>query len=176
MRLTSATRASHPRPKRANVGCGTYRAYERGPDSAKYIQLDHHRARDFAARFGVRRDWLLFGEGEPWLTPHNEVEPDEAQGANPVRAWREYRGLSRADLAERAGTTPAVLAQLEAGELELSDKWRLRLATALGTQAGFLHLDPNVCDPDLLNAALDVPKERREQALQILRTFKSGAR
>lgn len=45
---------------------GTYRAYERQPDSSKHIPLNHVHAGHFAKRLGVRWEWLLMGEGEPW--------------------------------------------------------------------------------------------------------------
>lgn len=45
---------------------GTYRAYERQPNSSKHIPLNHLHARHFAKRLGVRWEWLLLGEGEPW--------------------------------------------------------------------------------------------------------------
>lgn len=37
-------------------------------------------------------------------------------GANPIRVWREYRGLSQGDLAARAGISPSYLSQLESGK------------------------------------------------------------
>jgi hypothetical protein len=45
---------------------GTYRSYERQPDSSKHTPLDHQNAAHFAKRFGVRWEWLLLGEGSPW--------------------------------------------------------------------------------------------------------------
>ena len=42
---------------------GTYRCYERGPDSAKFIRLDYNHAKPFAQAFKVRWEWLLEGEG-----------------------------------------------------------------------------------------------------------------
>ncbi len=37
-------------------------------------------------------------------------------GANPIRVWREYRGLSQGELAARAGISPSYLSQLESGK------------------------------------------------------------
>ncbi len=45
----------------------TYRAYERQPDSSKHIPLTHVHAGHFAKRLKVRWEWLLKGEGEPWI-------------------------------------------------------------------------------------------------------------
>ena len=154
---------------------GTYRCYERGPDSAKFIRLDYAHARRFAREFKLRWEWLLDGAGEPWLTPQKE-EAEPRESANKLQLWREYRVMTRGELAKKAGTTAQVIADLEAGA-ELSTKWLNTLAPALNTTPGFLlDLDPNENDPDLFNALKSIPKERRDQALQILKTFKPYAR
>ena len=57
---------------------------------------------------------------------------------NFLRAWREYRSMTQAKLAEAVDTTGAVISLLEAGERGLSDKWRLRLAPLLDVQPGDL--------------------------------------
>src|SRR5215472_12518475 len=71
---------------------GTYRCYERGPDSAKSIPLDYKHARPFATQFGVRWEWLLDGLGEPWLTKPRDREPEEEpERLSTLRLWREHR-------------------------------------------------------------------------------------
>lgn len=50
---------------------------------------------------------------------------------NFLKAWRERRGLTQAELADAAGTTGAVISLLEQGVRGLSEKWRLRLAPLL---------------------------------------------
>lgn len=57
---------------------------------------------------------------------------------NFLKAWREHRGLTQAELAHAAGTTGAVISLLEAGDRGLSEKWRLRLAPLLGVRPGDL--------------------------------------
>ena len=52
-------------------------------------------------------------------------------GANPVRVWREHRGLSRRELAEASGVTEAYVAQLEAGRRRGSLDVLRRVAGAL---------------------------------------------
>lgn len=100
----------------------------------------------------------------------------QKKAANNLRAWREFRELTQDELAAKIGTAGNVISLLEAGERRLSDKWLLKLAPALGTSAGFLlDYDPNDIDAAFIDAAMSVPKERRAQALQILRTFKAGA-
>ena len=155
---------------------GTYRCYERGPDSAKFIRLDYTHARRFARDFKVRWEWLLDGAGEPWLTPNQETE--ETKSPNNLRSWREYRTMTAAELAKKVGTNAQTITDLETGGAELSTKWLAKLAPALGITPGYLlDHDPNDMDPtpfvDLFRA---IPKERRDQALQILKTFKPYAR
>lgn len=53
---------------------GTYRAYERQPDSSKHIPLNHVHAFHFAKRLGVRWEWLLKGEGEPWQDEDENID------------------------------------------------------------------------------------------------------
>ena len=150
---------------------GTYRCYERGPDSAKFIKLEYEHARHFAREFKVRWEWLLDGVGEPWLTRVREDEPEVAP--NNLRAWREFRGLTAGELAKKAGTTAQIITDLETGAVELSAKWLRTLAPALSTTPGFLlDIDPNETDPAFFDVARAIPKERRAQALEILKTFR----
>lgn len=83
--------------------------------------------------------------------------------------------MTQEQLAEKAGTTSAVISLLESGARGLSDKWLRVLAPHLGTTPGHL-LDYLPDDPkgDLIQAAADVPPDKREQALAILETFKKA--
>jgi hypothetical protein len=45
---------------------GTYRAYERSPDSSKPIKLEYDQAKEFARKFKVSWVWLLSGEQSPF--------------------------------------------------------------------------------------------------------------
>jgi transcriptional regulator with XRE-family HTH domain len=93
--------------------------------------------------------------------------------ANHLRAWREFRGLSQEELAEKVGTAGNVISLLESGERGLSDKWLRKLAPALGTTPGYLlDHDPNDIDAAFLEAALAVPKEDRAKVLSILQAFR----
>jgi len=97
------------------------------------------------------------------------------QSMNHLRAWREFRSLTQEELAEKVGTAGNVIGLLESGERGLSQKWLMKLAPALGTRPGFLlDFDPNDVNRELIEAATELPKETRAQALQILRTFKTG--
>lgn len=97
------------------------------------------------------------------------------QSANHLRAWREYRGLTQAQLADLVGTTDNVISLLESGDRQLSQKWLERLAPALKTRAGFLlEFSPEDADLSILEAIVDVPADRKGEALRILRVFKTG--
>lgn len=53
-------------------------------------------------------------------------------GANPIKVWREYRGLTQDALAARAGISKAYLCQIETGKREGAIKTLRALAAALG--------------------------------------------
>lgn len=156
---------------------GTYRCYERGPGSAKFIPLEYKHARIFAREFRVRWEWLLDGVGEPWLTEDAGAEEAPDKPPNNLRAWREYRGFTVAELAKKSGLGAGTITEVESGAADLSSKLAAVLAPALSTQQGFLlGFDPNSMDPELFEAVQMVPKERRSQALQILKTFRPYSR
>ena len=158
---------------------GTYRCYERGPDSAKYIPLDYKHARQFAREFNVRWEWLLDGIGEPWLTKADAAkasdgeEEDEGKPSNYLRAWREHRGFTVADLVKKSGLSAQTINDIESGGRDASMKVVYALADALDLTAGrILDSDPNDADPDALDTFRSIPKERRGQVLEILKTFR----
>jgi len=49
-----------------------------------------------------------------------------------LRAWREYLGLTQAEVAEKAGITQSALSQMENGESKLRKATRIKLAAAMG--------------------------------------------
>lgn len=53
-------------------------------------------------------------------------------GENPVKVWRDHRGLTQARLAAQAGVTQAYLSDIEAGKKSGSAKILKALAQALG--------------------------------------------
>jgi transcriptional regulator with XRE-family HTH domain len=94
--------------------------------------------------------------------------------ANHLRAWREYRGMTQARLAEAIGTTGAVISLLESGDRGLSDKWLRKIAPVLNTRPGhLLELDPSEADDDIFDIWADIPEERRDQARDVLKTFRA---
>ena len=60
-----------------------------------------------------------------------EVRQAIAEGAHPVRAWREYRGLNQGQLAAMIGISRAYLAQIEGGERTGTLEVMARVARAL---------------------------------------------
>ena len=52
-------------------------------------------------------------------------------GGNPIRVWREYRGLSQGELAERPGNSPSYLSQLESGKRDGTTDVLSAIAAAL---------------------------------------------
>ena len=53
---------------------GTYRTYERSPESSKHTPLDHQKAAHFAKRLAIRWEWLLQGDGAPWRDPDENLD------------------------------------------------------------------------------------------------------
>mgnify|MGYP003618248024 FL=1 len=52
-------------------------------------------------------------------------------GANPIRVWREHRGLSQSELAATAGISPSYLSQLESGKRDGTLEVLSAIASAL---------------------------------------------
>jgi ribosome-binding protein aMBF1 (putative translation factor) len=64
--------------------------------------------------------------------PHEVVSMHIDRDITYLRAWREYLGLTQAEVAERAGITQAALSQMESGEAKLRKATREKLAQAMG--------------------------------------------
>lgn len=60
------------------------------------------------------------------------------EGENPVRIWREFRGISQSQLAERTAVTVAHISQIESGKRECSVKLLRSLAKVLEVDADLL--------------------------------------
>jgi transcriptional regulator with XRE-family HTH domain len=83
--------------------------------------------------------------------------------------------LTQAQLAELIDTTDNVISMLESGDRQLSPKWLGKLARALNTRPGFLlEFAPEDADLSILEAVLEVPSNRKREALRILRVLKTG--
>ncbi|MEO1188333.1 MAG: helix-turn-helix transcriptional regulator [Pseudomonadota bacterium] len=92
--------------------------------------------------------------------------------ANHLKAWREFRNLTQEDLAEKVGTTAAVISLLENGQRGLSATWLHRFAPHLHVSPGFL-LDhsPGDLTADMLQAWATIPKADQNEALAALRRY-----
>lgn len=74
---------------------------------------------------------MALEEGKEELLPESFVN-ELLEGANPVRLWREYRGLTQKKLANAAGISVPYLSQLETGKRKGSLEVYSAIATALG--------------------------------------------
>lgn len=96
----------------------------------------------------------------------------EAGDRNYLKAWREYRGMTGEELAEKVGTTRAVISLLENEKRPLSSKWLRKLAEVLDTQPGhILDHDPNELPSDVFDIWTRIDQKDREQAARVLRSF-----
>ena len=100
------------------------------------------------------------------------MDADKNGGPNHLRAWREFRGITQAELAERVGTNANMIGYLESGERGLSAKWLRRLAPALDTTPGMLlDHDPHLLDSDMLEIWVHAGERERRQLSDIAKTL-----
>lgn len=97
---------------------------------------------------------------------------------NYLKEWRLFRGMGQEELAEKVGTTKAVISLLENEKRPLSSKWLRKLAEALDTQPGhILDHDPNEITADIFDLWSRIGLKDREHAARILSTFaRSGTK
>lgn len=75
-------------------------------------------------------DYVVNHAEEHALIPH-EVISRTVDGATPVRAWREYLGLTQTEVAQRLGVSQSAYAQQENSQ-RLRKLTRGKIASALG--------------------------------------------
>lgn len=68
--------------------------------------------------------------GDDELIPSNVVDAI-LDGANPIKVWREYRGMSQQEVAEQVGISVPYLSQLETNKRKGSFEVLSAIATAL---------------------------------------------
>ncbi len=81
------------------------------------------------ALFDAFKEKLASGEEE---TVPAAVVDALLTGTNPVKVWREYRGLTQDALAAQAGISKAYLCQIETGKREGAIKTLRAIASTLG--------------------------------------------
>lgn len=98
-------------------------------------EADYHKlisaAEDAADALAVRQFTERLASGDEELLPAAMGDRILA-GENPVRVWREHRGLTALELASRAGITQPYLSQIENGNREGGVETMKALASALG--------------------------------------------
>lgn len=82
--------------------------------------------------------WLKQTTMTAGLIPNEVVGAIFEGGKQPVRAWREYLGLTQEELAAKVGMTQAALSQIESGEHKTRKATREKLAMAMGITAAML--------------------------------------
>jgi DNA-binding XRE family transcriptional regulator len=73
---------------------------------------------------------LAIANGEEELIP-SEVTYALLDGENPIRVWREYRGLTQQQVADEAGISKPYLSQLESGQRKGATEVLAAVARAL---------------------------------------------
>lgn len=97
---------------------------------------------------------------------------DKNGGPNFLRQWREFRKMSREQLAELVGTNTNMILYLENGERGLSAKWLRRLAPALDTTPGMLlDHDPTELDSDIIDIWAHADRRQKAQISEIAKTL-----
>lgn len=111
--------------------------------------------------------------GARYLTKCDTADmADKNAGPNFLQAWRVFRGLTQAELAEKVGTNQNMIGYLESGERGLSAKWLRKLAPALQTTPGhLLDHDPNEMSADIFDIWMHADQRQRRQLADIAKTI-----
>jgi transcriptional regulator with XRE-family HTH domain len=82
-----------------------------------------------------------------------------------IAQWREFRGLSQEDLADRMGTTGASVSRVESGRTPYSQDWLEAAAEVLGcTPADLISRDPRASANDIDRAIELLQSSQRASA------------
>ncbi|WP_244130070.1 helix-turn-helix transcriptional regulator [Burkholderia sp. BCC0097] len=92
--------------------------------------LAHHLQHLLRERLFTYAEYMAQRDEERDLIPHAVVSAT-VDGATPLRAWREYLGLTQAEVATRLGISQSAYAQQESSE-KLRKSTREKIAAALG--------------------------------------------
>lgn len=107
----------------------------------------------------------------PWHIVGMESD-DKNGGPNHLGAWREYRKMTQAALAEKVGTNANMISMLESADRGMSAKWLRRLAPALDTTPGML-LDhsPFELSADVVDIWTKADTRQKQQLSEIAKTL-----
>ena len=106
------------------------------PEWAVIPYEEYERLREEAE---MLQDVRAYDKAKQAIAGGEELIPGEVtfailDGMNPVRVWREHRGMTRRQLAEAAGISLTHLSQIESGKRRGSDKVLAAIAGELGLQ------------------------------------------
>lgn len=92
-----------------------------------------------------------------------------------VREWREHRGLTQEQLADRLATSKGQISRWESGKRDMTSKVLSALAYALNIEVADLYRDPRAPSVDaLLRSATPA---QRDQVFAVIETLlKTGSR
>lgn len=118
----------------------------------------------------------LRGDNEAQLAAAAGASVEELFGSpaptNFIRAWREARFWTEAELAEKIGSDEGYVRGVEAGEIPLSPKVLARFADAFDVQPGRLKSDPADVNLEAAELFSGIAPEDRPRALEMLKVFK----
>lgn len=101
------------------------------------------------------------------------METEKNEGPNYLQAWRKFRRMTQEELAEKVGTTKAVISLLESGQRPLSAKWLRKIAPVLSTTAGhLLDHDPEELPTDIIDIWSHIDERDRDMARRVLDGFR----
>lgn len=101
--------------------------------------------------------------------------PKPRQRRTYIKEWREQRGWSQEELADMVGVTQETISRLENGKIAYTQPTLEAIADKLACEIGDLTDHDPTKDGVLVQLARSIPKEHREQAANILKTFIKNA-
>jgi DNA-binding XRE family transcriptional regulator len=87
----------------------------------EWAVLPYHQYQQMLEAMEMLDDIRAYDEAKVRIADGEELVPSEItyailDGANPIRVWRTYRGLTQQQLADQAGISKPYLSQIESGK------------------------------------------------------------